>query len=204
MLRLGLKFFLFTQRTLRCGGFTLMELVITLVIGSILFTLAIPSFQTFILNNRITTQANELVADFAFARSEAMKRSENVLVCVKETATETCDSTTPEWRLNRVIWVDLNADGTMDAGEILRRRDTIEGDNVLLTSNIPTTLIFRRDGFVNVSKPATGLANHFKLCDRRQNPSARAIVLDPTGRVRTTSEAAFLTTSTNTNFLTCP
>ena len=181
-----------------------MELVITLVIAAILFTLAIPSFQAFVQNSRMTTQANELIVDLAFARSEAMKRSENVLMCVKESATDTCDTTAPEWHLNRVIWVDGNRDNTMDTGEILRQRDRLEGGNVLLTSNIPATLTFRRDGFANVTAPAAGLANHFKLCDARRNAHSRAVVVDTTGRARVSHEASFLTTTAATNFLNCP
>lgn len=185
-------------------GFTLIELVITLVIAAILFTLAVPPFQTFVQNNRITTQANELIVDLAFARSEAMKRGENVLVCVKDAGAETCDTTAPEWHLNRVIWVDADGDSVIDAGEALRQRDRLEGSNVLLTSNIPATLAFRRDGFVNVTAPASGLANHFKLCDARKNAAARAIALDSTGRARISHEAAFLTTTSSTNFINCP
>lgn len=188
----------------RRAGFTLIELVITLAVIGIVVVVALPSFQGFVLDNRLSAQTNDLVADLMFARSEAIKRSSNVLVCVKEANAEACDSTAPEWRLNRVVWVDADNDGIIDADEVLRRRGLIEGGNVLLTSNIPTTLTFRRDGFSNVAVPATGLPSHFKLCDRRKNAFARAIVVDRTGRVRTSREADFLTDATKTNFIDCP
>lgn len=185
-------------------GFTLTELMITLAIVAIVLTAAVPSFQNFVLDNRLTTQANDLIADLTFARSEAVKRSGTVRVCVKESAAEACDTTTPAWGLNRIIWVDANSDNIINAGEILRRRERLDGDNVLLASNIPDILTFGREGFTNVASPATGLSNHFKLCDRRKDAFARAILVDRSGRVRTSREASFLTDSAQTNFLTCP
>ncbi|MDT8410194.1 MAG: GspH/FimT family pseudopilin [Wenzhouxiangellaceae bacterium] len=62
-------------------GFTIMELMIAIVVLAILTTLAVPSFRTFVQNNRLAAQANEMVATFQLARSEALKRGYNVQVC---------------------------------------------------------------------------------------------------------------------------
>lgn len=185
-------------------GFTLMELVITLTIASILAVMAVPSFQSFVLDNRLTSQMNDLVADLAFARSEAIKRGRNVTACVREAGGNICDTTAPVWHSNRVVWVDENGDGTIGTAEILRARARLDGDNVLLASNIPATLTFFRDGLTNVAPPATGLANHFKLCDRRKNAYARVVQIDRSGRVRTTREPSFTTDASQPNFVNCP
>lgn len=185
-------------------GFTLMELVITLAIASILAVAAAPSFQNFVLENRLTTQMNELVADLAFARSEAIKRGRSVTVCVRDGGADTCDTTAPAWHSNRLVWADENNDGKIGTAEILRARSQLDGDNVLLASNIPPTLTFFRDGLVNVAPPATGLPNHFKLCDRRKNDYARVAQVERSGRVRTTREKGFTTDASKTNFINCP
>lgn len=185
-------------------GFTLMELIITLTIASILAVVAVPSFQSFVLENRLTTQTNDLVADLAFARSEAIKRGRNVTVCVRDAGANTCDTTAPAWHSNRLVWVDENNDGTINTAEILRARGLLDGDNVLLASNIPAILTFFRDGLTNVAPPALGLPNHFKVCDRRKNAYSRVAQVDRSGRVRTTREASFTTDATQTNFLNCP
>lgn len=181
-----------------------MELVITLTIASIIAVIAVPSFQGFVLDNRLTSQMNDLVADLAFARSEAIKRGRNVTACVRETATDVCDTTAPAWHSNRVVWVDENNDGKIGTAEVLRTRGPLDGENVLLASNIPPTLTFFRDGLTNIAPPASGLPNHFKLCDRRKDAYARVAQIDRSGRVRTTRETSFTTDSTQTNFVTCP
>ena len=64
------------------AGFTLVELLITLVILAILVTIGVPSFADIIRNNRVTAQSNELLALLWVARSEAVKRKEDVTVAI--------------------------------------------------------------------------------------------------------------------------
>jgi len=61
-------------------GFTLIELLITISIVAILLGVGLPSFVNFIDNNRVTSQANDLVYSFHMARSEAVKRGSEVRV----------------------------------------------------------------------------------------------------------------------------
>ena len=65
-----------------CRGFTLLELMVTIAVLAILTTIAIPNFRDLVQNNRVTTQANELVSALTFARTEAVKRGRNVEVGV--------------------------------------------------------------------------------------------------------------------------
>ena len=58
-----------------------MELLLAIAILAIVTTAALPAFTTFIQNNRLTGQTNELVTAFQFARSEALKRADPVTVC---------------------------------------------------------------------------------------------------------------------------
>ena len=62
-------------------GFTLVELLITIVVVSILLAMGAPAFKDFIKNNRVTAQTNDLVSAIQLARSEALKRGTDMVVC---------------------------------------------------------------------------------------------------------------------------
>lgn len=62
------------------GGFSLVELLITLAVAAILLTLAVPSFQDYMANQRVRSASADLVSALNLARSEAVKRAADVSV----------------------------------------------------------------------------------------------------------------------------
>lgn len=72
------------------AGFTLIEMMITLVVALILVTWAVPNFQTFIDRSKLTSEANSWVGVINYARSEAITRSEKVTIC-RRIDPGTCD-----------------------------------------------------------------------------------------------------------------
>lgn len=165
-----------TLRTAR--GFTIIELMITLVMAAILATIAVPSFSTLIQNNRLTTQSNELLSSFALARSEAIKRSQQVVSCQSSTATS-CSGSATNWHQGWVVFADADADGIIDAGE-----DIILVHNAMTSSlsasSTVTSIAYDNDGL------AIGLANEvfFTLCDARGDSDKQGIGISIAGRVR--------------------
>jgi type IV fimbrial biogenesis protein FimT len=64
----------------RVKGFTIIELMMTLVIASILASVALPSFLTTIENNQLASQSNVFVGTVAMARSESIKQGATITI----------------------------------------------------------------------------------------------------------------------------
>ena len=69
------------MNTRRHEGFTLVELMITLLGAAAVLGVGIPNFQDFLANNRMATSANDVITALHAARSEAVKRRANMTIC---------------------------------------------------------------------------------------------------------------------------
>lgn len=157
-------------------GFTLIEMMMTIAIAAILVSLAVPSFQNLIVNNRLTTQANELVADLNVARSEAIKRGQRVSICPSNNATS-CTAT--PWTDGRLIFVDGSTAGTVDGtDQILRSQPALTGNLSLASAGFGGAAYIQY-----VSSGTTGSAGTFTLC--RSGFVGRVISVSATGRPST-------------------
>ncbi|MFC3290525.1 GspH/FimT family pseudopilin [Modicisalibacter luteus] len=66
----------------RQAGLTLIELLVTLAVIVIVSTIAVPGFQNLVATSRLTADHNELLVGLHLARSEAVKRREEVTAVV--------------------------------------------------------------------------------------------------------------------------
>lgn len=68
----------------RRSGFTLVELLIVIALVAIILTIGVPSFNNFIVNQRLKSVNAELVTDLQYARAEAASRNKPVFVSFRE------------------------------------------------------------------------------------------------------------------------
>ena len=163
------------------SGFTLLELVITVALISIVMAIAIPSMTTFTQNDRLTTNINALIGHLAYARSEAVKRSQQVSICVSN---DTTSCTAGNWQDGWIVYIDADASNTFTAGEeVLRAQQALDGSNTLTTA-IGSQIIYDYRGFVTAAS-----VGNFLLCDARNGAFGKTIRISTTGRVRLVSDS---------------
>ena len=118
----------------RPAGFTLLELLVTITIVGILSSIALPSFRSLILNQRIKTASFDLVASLTTARSEAIKWNGNV------TMTPALGS---DWTTG---WNLTSPGGT--TGDI-----KVQSAYTNVTITGPTSVVYNRSGRVSAAVP---------------------------------------------------
>ncbi len=199
-------------------GFTLWELLITLLVAGILIGIGVPNVMEFQRNGAMTAAANQFLTGLIMARTEAVKRQSPVGLCLSANPTApmpTCspnpvaDSTT----LGFVVWVDENnnvdangarvltdatdGNGIIDANELVLMREVPPGGTMRVSANCGY-VSYGQNGFTRGL--GGGLCNPnpraVLFCDDRGRrvaagslSSARAVRIDRPGRGLVLQEA---------------
>ncbi|MBT8122780.1 MAG: GspH/FimT family protein [Gammaproteobacteria bacterium] len=158
-------------------GFTLVELLVTLLVATLLLTLGVPAMRDFVLDGRIVAATNNFVTSVNLARATAIKQQRNAQICVSTTwnnSPPTCTNGT-NWTDGWVVWVDQDADTVLDANEVLRVSETQTGGTSLVGA---ASTLFQYDptGFVNAGDTVD-------ICDGRAGETGRRVTVAATGRV---------------------
>jgi type IV fimbrial biogenesis protein FimT len=168
-------------------GFTLVEMLVVLAVGSILLAIAIPSYAFLVNTSRLAAVTNDLVTALHLARSEAIKRGIRVTVCKTSdamVASPAC-STTANWQDGWLVFVDGGTRGVIDPGDtLLWVRGQIAAGTIDPGSNFSRYVSYRANG---VSQGSGGLFNgKLRIC---LASNQRDIIINNTGRIRLESVA---------------
>lgn len=125
----------------------------TLVIASIVLTLAVPSFRDLIQNNRITGQVNEMVTAFNLARMEAIRRGSPVSVCAS-TDQASCSGAN-NWATGWIVFTDTNAAGNPTVSQLLRAWDQLPGNPAISETGGASFVRYQSNGTTGVLIPFT-------------------------------------------------
>jgi type IV fimbrial biogenesis protein FimT len=135
------------------SGVTLIELIVTITIAAILVALAGPSYKSITTSNRIASEINGLLGDLQFARSEAIKEGQTIIVCASTDGVNCSGST--NWKTGWVVFFDANGNSKVDSpGETaLRIQTAFNGTDSFQANKNLVSISFNREGI------ATGIAN---------------------------------------------
>jgi type IV fimbrial biogenesis protein FimT len=95
-------------------GFTLFELLMTLIVAAVILAIAVPGLSGFVTSSRLRASQSEFVSALTLARSEATKRGSNVAVSAQGSVAGS------EFLGGWKVCVDSNEDGGC-TGEVLIR-----------------------------------------------------------------------------------
>ncbi len=175
------------------SGFTIIELMVAVTVLGILLGFGIPSFQTMLQNNRMTSQINNFITSLLLARSEAIKGNRIVYLCAS-TAGTACDGA--NWEEGWMTYIDGNNDGAYSATSacttanfdcILTVNAALQGGNTLRGS----ALTLPNDITTSIGYTPTGESDKngvFTVCDPRGDSNHKGIRVSPTGRPKSISD----------------
>ncbi len=160
-----------------CAGLTLIELLITLAIGAITLTMAVPAMGSLIGNSTRTSAINTLVSHIQLARSEAITRGGQIILC-PSIDNETCYNSTT-WNDGYILVVDKNSNKIADSDdEVVRVYQGLDQRITITSTSRRKKILFNWLGMT----PGYNLTLSF--CDRQQTVAPKAVIVSNTGRPR--------------------
>ena len=194
-------------------GFTLYELLITLLIVGVVMTLGIPSMSEFTRNSRITTTANDLHAAFQVARSEAARAKTNITICASDNSLTAAADCQGEWGDGFIIFVDPNGDLATGGGtdDILRRHGQIAEGVTVAVANDATYFSYASTGLGRGNVGGLAAISQVIVCDSRGNietsedfSAGRLFVATPLGRATVLRDYTMVGNALTAMAKTCP
>jgi type IV fimbrial biogenesis protein FimT len=192
------------MKNFRQAGFTLVELMFSILVLAVLLGIGVPNFRDFLRNSRMASETNDLISGINLARSESIKRRGPVTLCSGTAAGCVAGG---DFSDGWVVFVDENADGALgNTEDVLRVHPSLPGG--VVTSVVETTdaedesdpdydtsadsyVSFGQNGFRRMNDGTMPVALAVVICDERGNvgsnagpdvSTARAVEISTTGR----------------------
>lgn len=164
-------------------GFTLIEVLVTLALFAMITTSVAPSLGNFFTRNKVAATVNHVSSALQLARHTAINENRFVVVC-PTVDMETCTGQT-DWSLTKMIFVDENGDGALNANEeIIGTADLVKDFHIKSTRS---SVVFAP---INTAGATTATIS---ICQKEDMQSfARALSVSNVGRVRVEKDSALI------------
>jgi type IV fimbrial biogenesis protein FimT len=177
-------------------GFTLVELMVTLVVAVVLAMVAIPSYRTMTLNARRDSVVDALVASLHYARNQALNQDQNTTVCAG-TPGATCGG--GSWATGwEVVQAPPGSTPVVLTTHVLQAASSTPALTAALGS---IGFQFSGNGLVTFLPPLASGTELMKVCDSRGAAAARAVEINPAGYIQSSSTPG---TAPDGTALSCP
>lgn len=168
------------------SGFTLVELMVVVAVIAILAAIATPSFNSFIISSRISTQVNDIVSAVNLARSEAVKRGNGVSICQSSNGA-TCGAGS-DWATGWIVFSDPNVNAAVNTGEeVIHVFPALSGSTTAVFSGNTNSITF-----LGVGRTIGSFTGTFaKVCPPAGGGDCRYICINSQGRPRVDNPAQY-------------
>ena len=193
------------------AGFTLYELLITVVIVGVVLSFGMANLSEYTQNSRMTATANDLHAAFHMARSEAARAKTNITICgsADPMGAQACDGTFDQ---GYIVFVDTDGDLARGGGEnVLRSHEGVDTGVNLRIANGATYFSFASSGLGRGNVGGVPAVTQVVICDSRGNvtaaggnSAARLFVATPLGRATILRDQALIGNALGNMGLACP
>ena len=181
-------------------GFTLTELMVTLAVAGVLAGVAVPNLRSFIQNSRLSSASNDLLRSFNLARTEAIKRQANVVVCASALPMAAIPACSYGPFNGWIVFQDNNLSWQWENGEPIFERHELLDSSVTVKKDNNGIEMYLATGFASpagVKNPTRNIL----LCDIRGNQMVgtnsveRAVLIVASGRTRVSATSADVSTA---------
>lgn len=195
------------------NGFTLYELLITVVIVGVVLTLGVPNMLAYNQNGRMTSAANDLHSAFHMARSESSRAKTNITICASNNALTAGANCVGTWDEGYIVFVDTNGDINRSGGTetVLRAHGPVADGLTLKVASDATYFSYASTGLGRTNVGGDPAVSQVVMCDERGTitaaggrSAARLFVATPLGRATVFREKSLIDDALTAMSTTCP
>lgn len=145
-------------------GFTLIEVIVTLVVAAVITSIGFANYSNFVARAQVSSEVDTLAAYFNFARIQALSLNQDVTVVT--------DSGANSWAGSRTVLAGGQAIRIINGGA--------EGVTVTSTALAHPSVTFTGRGLLSAAEPA-----QFTVCSTNTSIDGQILTINQVGRVST-------------------
>lgn len=192
-------------------GFTLYELLITVLVIGVILTFGVPNMLQFSQNSRMTSAANDLHSAFHLARSESSRAKTNITVCASDNSMAADSDCGGTWEDGFIVFVDTDGNISRTGAEtVLRAGGPVDDSITFAVAGDATHFSYASTGLGRtiVGNPSV---TQIVMCDERGTgtavggrSAARLFVATPLGRATIFRDTDLVDAALTAMAKTCP
>jgi type IV fimbrial biogenesis protein FimT len=194
-------------------GFTLYELLVTMLIVGVVLALGIPNLAEFTQNSRITSTSNDLHAAFQLARSESARAKTNITICASANPFDAASDCGGTWDQGYIVFIDSKGDLLRNGADetVLRAHSAAAEGISLAIANDAAFFSYASSGMGRGNVNGNQAITQVIVCDERGTAetsqdfsAARLFVATPLGRATVVRDLTMVENALTAMGKTCP